>query len=119
LRDPAIEARVATMLDPRADSDERMDAVLEFSNDQPVWVSDDSVLDALAELASRPDEDLPLVMRAAETLALAWLDRGRFDAVDRGRFARLTREAQAEVGGFFDVNGRATWLDQGRAGPGP
>ena len=74
---------------------------------------DERVLDALTELAgAQEDEDGCLLhQQAAETLALTWIYRERFDPSDRARFHRLTRQAQYEVRGYFEVNGRATWLD--------
>ena len=116
MRDPIIEARVRTMLDRAANDDERMDAVMEFSNEyapapnQPAWMFDERVRDALAELASRSGDGF-LCGEAAETLALTWIYSARFDSRDRERLERLTDDAQREVRAYFEVNDRAEWLD--------
>ena len=117
--DPVIATRVRTMLDREADFDERMDAVMRFSNEyapaseqQPAWMFDEHVLDALAELASRRgDDELLLAAEAAEALALTWIYSGRFEGRDRERFDRLADDAQREVRAFFEVNKRAEWLN--------
>ena len=114
--DPLIAARVRVMLDRDADLDERMDAVMEFSNEYaqapnpPAWMFDERVRDALAELASRRGDEF-LHGEAAETLALTWIYSGRFDEHDRERSDRLTRDAQAEVRAYFEANERVGWLD--------
>ena len=105
------------MLDRDADEDERTDALREFSNEygpapeQPAWLFEEHVLDAFVELAGRDDEaEFLLMSEAAETLALVWIHRDRFEPADHARFERLTDIAQAEVRGYFDVNGRSHWL---------
>lgn len=100
------DVALATLRDPTAADDARLDAVYQLRraaegwSGPPVWINDDEVLDLLTHIAGDDDEG-NIGSEAAEALAQIWLSKG---SVDMTRYRKLATYAKEIVRSYVEIS---------------